>query len=585
MKKTTLIWFALMALTSFLSAAPGVSILNYRPADLSLSPSNLLSSNIFGAGGTVIYKGENGVLTISNSVSGGGGGGPGAGTQMVASAIGNLMVTNVESLIYTNLDTNAVVTFDLAGPAIGHYGIYGNSTIYLTNVAAFTNSAGSRSVTLKIRQVGIAGTLTIAPVGPHSIDWDEGAPFIATGATNTFTIAWDGLQFVGFSSHAGSDGSGTRVYSNAPSLFDPRFTGKNSTSNYVWTCTNSTTGEGEWRTTTKLTNYSALQITNGIRFAESNVIVSSTANILLDLSQSTLFKIYLLTNGTFIFTNQGAGLQRAQCWIQQDTNGQRTTSWSVAGGLLQTNANLQATTNANGLDLLELSSGFFSTNLTAWWPQNFQARVGFTNSLEQPFLINQGFEGAGYDHASTESWTGNFGNGTEDPDFATPFGNGSHCLKTINGNVVLGYWLGGSTNKSEIFGYCKFIVQKTNADNAFIAGYTNNAEGAFVRIDATAKVTIFDILATGATTAGAVATNTVTHLWWHWNTANGTGDVGFSTNGIRPTGGANYASYTGGATSGATALQNAVGFQVAGATITNFFDHVLISTFQIGDNP
>lgn len=113
----------------------------------------------------------------------------------------------------------------------------------------------------------------------------------------------------------------------------------------------------------------------------SNVVVSSTANVLLDFAAANVFKVLLLTNATITYTNQSYLNRRGKVFYQQDTNGQRLVEMALAGGLLQTNANLQPTTNANALDLLELESSFFATNVMAFWPQNFQPRIAATNSL------------------------------------------------------------------------------------------------------------------------------------------------------------------------------------------------------------
>jgi hypothetical protein len=116
-------------------------------------------------------------------------------------------------------------------------------------------------------------------------------------------------------------------------------------------------------------------------FAVTNVYVTDTAACVLKLDLFDVFKVHLMTNATLILSNATSLDNRAQIYYQQDTNGQRTVGITVAGGLLQTNAVMQPTTNANALDLLEIMPGFFSTNLLAWWPQNFQPRVAFTNSL------------------------------------------------------------------------------------------------------------------------------------------------------------------------------------------------------------
>lgn len=123
--------------------------------------------------------------------------------------------------------------------------------------------------------------------------------------------------------------------------------------------------------------------------AVSTIVVSETNLVLLDLAYANVFKLALLTNCNYMFTNATALTRRAKVYFQQDTNGVRLVeSYGVAGGILQTNANMQPTTNANALDLLEVEPGFFTTNLIAWWPQNFQPRVafsGFALSVTQNF--------------------------------------------------------------------------------------------------------------------------------------------------------------------------------------------------------
>lgn len=116
-------------------------------------------------------------------------------------------------------------------------------------------------------------------------------------------------------------------------------------------------------------------------FNSSNIIISTTANTLIDLANFDRFTIKLLTNATITFTNTASLTRRARVVFQQDTNGQRAVTFANAGGLLQTNASLVVTTNANAVDLLEAEPGLFNTNLFVWWPQNFQPRIAFTNSL------------------------------------------------------------------------------------------------------------------------------------------------------------------------------------------------------------
>lgn len=120
-------------------------------------------------------------------------------------------------------------------------------------------------------------------------------------------------------------------------------------------------------------------------FNETNITVSTTNEVVLNIAAFDIARIKLLTNlNRLTFSNSSTMVKRAQVYLQQDTNGTRTiANWAVAGGVLQmpTNATTTLTTNANAGDLLELMPGFFPTNVFAWWPQDFHPRVGFTNSL------------------------------------------------------------------------------------------------------------------------------------------------------------------------------------------------------------
>jgi len=152
---------------------------------------------------------------------------------------------------------------------------------------------------------------------------------------------------------------------------------------------------------------------SGGEFNETNITVSTTNEIVIDVAAFDIVKVFLLTNlNTLSLTNVSTMGKRSHIYFQQNTNGGCLISNNrVAGGLLQTNANLQPTTNANALDLLEIMPGFFSSNAIAWWPQNFQPRVAFTNSLDdgviscsaagQEFLTINGVTASGSDYFAT----------------------------------------------------------------------------------------------------------------------------------------------------------------------------------------
>ncbi len=142
------------------------------------------------------------------------------------------------------------------------------------------------------------------------------------------------------------------------------------------------TGGGGITVTSTGTNAVGLQtysVTGGgsLSTVTSNlwITTASTMPVLVDLSKANIWKLLLSTNASILFTNQPVSLLRANVLLKQDTNGQRVVTFALSGGLLETNSSLTVTTNANALDVLELASGYESTNLVAWWPKDMLPRI------------------------------------------------------------------------------------------------------------------------------------------------------------------------------------------------------------------
>jgi len=111
---------------------------------------------------------------------------------------------------------------------------------------------------------------------------------------------------------------------------------------------------------------------SGLPNVISNIVVSTTNNLLLDFAAANEFKLSLLTNFFFTFTNVTSITNwegfLGHVYVQQDTNGGRILNgYAVAGGILQTNALMQPDTNANAFQIMEVRTGFFPTNLAAAW--------------------------------------------------------------------------------------------------------------------------------------------------------------------------------------------------------------------------
>jgi hypothetical protein len=203
----------------------------------------------------------------------------------------------------------------------------------------------------------------------------------------------------------------------------------------------------------------------------------------------------------------------------------------------------------------------------------------------QSYIINQSFEGVGFENPGTESWTAVNGVPIEDPDDTFFHTAGSQCLNLKGATAEChGYWLGGTTNKTETFAFCSFTVSVTNANNAFMFMRSNTTEQGFVRVAATALVQIFDETGTAVgTTTDAVAPNTTYYVWAHWDTLNGLGDVEFSTTPVKLGTGTKFASFTGGGT--VSKKMNNIAFECGVASASNHVDQAKVDISVIRSNP
>jgi hypothetical protein len=259
---------------------------------------------------------------------------PGANTTLTTNGDGTISIASAGggSGILTNLGTGTFTT--LNSPTI--------------NNASNITTAGVSAGKLSLSSTNAAGTTNTAALAAPNI----------LNSNYTLTLPKDGMKGNNVSIFVVTNVSGgTNIEGLFPALSGLSFDGA--------TLTAAGGGGG---------GSSGLRVTN--------VIASTTNFLLFDLAQYDVFKVYALTNFSYMFTNSGSLSNKAYVYFQQDTNGSRLlNSFGVYGGTIQTNASMQPTTNANALDVMEVLPGFFTTNLVAYWPQNFQPRVAFTNSL------------------------------------------------------------------------------------------------------------------------------------------------------------------------------------------------------------
>lgn len=120
----------------------------------------------------------------------------------------------------------------------------------------------------------------------------------------------------------------------------------------------------------------------GSESVETNITVSTTNNIVLDLNVANIFRIPVQTNWTYTLSNMASlttwPLHTARVYWYQDTNGQRLlNNYYVDGGLFETNAadNLQPTTNANAVDIMDIIPAHYPTNAAVRWLRDLQPRT------------------------------------------------------------------------------------------------------------------------------------------------------------------------------------------------------------------
>lgn len=178
------------------------------------------------------------------------------------------------------------------------------------------------------------------------------------------------------------------------------------------------------------------------------------------------------------------------------------------------------------------------------------------------------------------------------------YSNTSPALPQGGNNLSIVSSLGDDTCKSftnqtgEVWGYAQFRIVSIPAGSAqpilsFNDGGTYpGTPRCFVKINIDGTLQIWDSQFEAASTIGALSGGTNYHIWWHYKPdpggGNGVIDVGFSTNGIRPTSGSNFIQKP-----NTTEVSNVsrIGLYVTDANITQYFDHILVNNSQIGDNP
>jgi hypothetical protein len=195
------------------------------------------------------------------------------------------------------------------------------------------------------------------------------------------------------------------------------------------------------------------------------------------------------------------------------------------------------------------------------------------------YLVDQDFEGAGYDNG--ETWT-EVGSPNEDYTGVVLDGAESFRLAQSGGQM---YAHVSFSALDEIWVY--FLLRPITIDAAtrtIASLHIGGSERVLIRVTSTGQLH-YDGSGTGSTTGTMSAGNTY-HVWIHYKkstAANGVIDIGFSTDGTRPTSGNNFVQTT---TDSESNQIDRLDLGAAALISQEYiFDKVRVDNAQIGDNP
>lgn len=200
------------------------------------------------------------------------------------------------------------------------------------------------------------------------------------------------------------------------------------------------------------------------------------------------------------------------------------------------------------------------------------------------YLINQNFEGTGYDNS--ETWT-EAGTGTVDEDEATIVLTGSQSMRITAAGTQPRVISPSFTAQAEVWVYWQVHMVSLPGSTLPLMWVRDGANAQVMRVRITSAGLLNIQSATGgANTVDALSTGTMYHIWAHYlkgTGANAVVDVGFSTDGVRPTSGNKFRQLTNGdATTDATNLLIGT---TANYTMEWVTDRVLADDAQIGNSP
>lgn len=335
-----------------------------------LNASNVLRSAQSSGDASTLSSSITYTLVTSNSIVSGLGGGSGGGGVALAP-------TNIPSA--TAFTVNAA--WQVSCVSLAH-----NATVVVSNL-----SLGQVDAMLIVTNTG-SFTMTFPQFGAGQ--WEDGViPALpanrtatiffsrpTTGVTNIYMRGQDLLLAVDAPSTLGTNATSV-IITNLVAAFTNNTFGAATLAGYVneFLFVNATGSISGRRFTFSSTASGGGGETTSV---ESNVTVSATNNLVLDLDAANIFRVLLETNWTYTLSNIASltiwPSHTAKIYWHMDTNGQRLlNNYYVDGGIFATNANdnLQPTTNANAVDVMEVIPGYFHTNAYIRWWRDFQPRI------------------------------------------------------------------------------------------------------------------------------------------------------------------------------------------------------------------
>jgi hypothetical protein len=202
-------------------------------------------------------------------------------------------------------------------------------------------------------------------------------------------------------------------------------------------------------------------------------------------------------------------------------------------------------------------------------------------------LIWQGFECSPFDHNETWTLSAAGSAGIDTGYTASPLAGLKSC-RCVSNNIAQDITCPTFSAQDEVWAY--FLMKaETLPSGGFeiIAAWLQSGSlNASVAVNPSGTLRISS--SSVDSTVDAISAGTVYNVWFHFKSGTGSDgvlDVGFSTNGTRPTSGNKFVQVTGQTISGNLDAFKFMRFTGNPSRATYVFDNALVKTSQIGDSP